>query len=429
MNPSHAASRSLEGRRLGRYHLRHKLAEGGMATIYLAQIHGERSFSRWVAVKVVHPDVAGDAAFATMLADEARLIARIHHPNVCSVIDFGRDGDTLYLVMEYLHGESLSAASKRAWAEERSFPAWFVARTLADAARGLHAAHELTDANGEPLDLVHRDVSPGNIVISYDGPAKVIDFGVVRARGRQTKTQAGTVKGKLSHMAPEQLLGKGVDRRADVWSLGVVLWEATLGRSLFRAPSQGETLKKVAYGPIPRPSEITPNYPPELEQIVMAALQRDVSRRTPTARALAHQLDAYLYGLGSPSGHAEVASWMRRVFSDRLLVREALLDTPEDSGPHGVESLRDDETQSNLIEGRVGTKSFAPPPIEEPTGVTQVASPGAHRKATLEDDIDRTVADLKRRSRRRGTLMLLLFVLALGLAGAVLYLVITRGGA
>jgi len=420
---------SLEGRRLGRYHLRHKLAEGGMASIYLAQVHGEQQFTRWVALKVVHPGRAEDPTFATMLADEARLIARIHHPNVCSVMDFGRDGDQIYLVMEYLHGESLSAAVKRTRAAKKSFPAWLAARTVADAARGLHAAHELTDEHGESLEVVHRDVSPGNIVISYDGPAKVIDFGVVRARGRETKTQVGVVKGKLTHMAPEQLLGQEVDRRADVWSLGVVLWETTLGRKLFRGSSPGETVRNVAQGPIPRPSEIAPNYPPALERAVMGALCRNVDERTPTARALAHRLEAYLCELGSPTGHAEVASWMRSAFSDRLIVRDALMDAPEDSGPLVIDGLVDEQTQSNLIEGQVGTNSFTAPPIEPPTGVTQISNPlaakDAPRTATVEEDIDRTLAELRQKKRRRGNLMLALGALAAVVVSALAYLAVS----
>jgi len=414
---------------LGRYHLRHKLAQGGMASIYLAQIHGEQSFSRWVALKVVHPEQSDDPTFATMLADEARLIARIHHPNVCSVMDFGRDGEQLYLVMEYLHAESLSAASKRGWADEGSFPAWIAARSIADAARGLHAAHELEDENGDSLDLVHRDVSPSNILISYEGPSKVIDFGVVRARGRQTETAVGTVKGKLTHMPPEQLLGHELDRRADVWSLGVTLWETTLGRKLFKASSPAETVKNVIEMEIPRPSEITPNYPPALEKVVMAALQRDLDRRTPTARLVAHHLERYLYGLGTPCGHPEVSSWMRRTFRDRLIVRDELLHAPEDSGPLSTDELRDDQTQSNVLGGHVNTASFAPPPMEMPTGVTQVELPAAAPAApeTVEDDIDRTLAELRKRSRRRGNILLGVVGLTLILAGALAYFVVKGG--
>ncbi len=414
---------------LGRYHLRHKLAEGGMATVYLAQIHGEHGFSRWVAVKVVHPEQSHDQSFATMLADEARLIARIHHPNVCSVMDFGMDAGQLYLVMEYLHGETLSAAAKRAQADGRTLPAWIAARALADAARGLDAAHELTDEVGNSLELVHRDVSQGNVLVSYDGPAKVIDFGVVRARGRETKTAIGTVKGKITHMAPEQLRGEEVDRRADVWSLGVTLWETTLGRKLFRGDSPAETMIAVARGPIPKPSEVYPNYPPALEKIVMKALTRDVDKRTPTARAFAHQLEAYLYSLGNPTGHAEVSRWMKRTFSDRLIVRDTLMTAPEDSAPIDYGPLRDELSQSNILSGQVGSGSFMPPAIESPTGITSVELPAAPKtpqpQASQDQDlgehIDETMAELRKQNRRRGTVVTLLLLLVLGLGAAAAY--------
>lgn len=425
-----AAARSLEGRRLGRYRIRHKLAEGGMANIYLAQITGEQHFERWVALKVVHPENAEDPHFAHMLGDEARLIARIHHPNVCSIIDFGHEDRLLYLVMEYLHGETLKAAVRRGWAEDGVFPAWLAARAVSDAARGLHAAHELTDPQGELLDLVHRDVSPDNILVTYDGPASVIDFGVLRAHGRQAKTAAGVIKGKLSHMAPEQLQGGHIDRRADVWSLGVVLWEATLGRRLFRAKSQGETIEKVVHGPITPPSAVTANYPKDLEQIVMAALTRDIERRTPTAKVLAHQLDAYLYGLGRPVGYAEVSTWMREVFSDRLLVREELLIAPEDSGPLSMDGLADPESSSSsLVAGTIGPSPFAPPPVRDPTGLTQVGTPTAKRtreeeRAAFREDVDRTLVELREKNRRRSTVVLGLGLALLTLAVALALVVL-----
>lgn len=424
-----ASAQNLEGRRLGRYRIRHKLAEGGMANVYLAQSVGEQGFERWVVVKVVHPQMSEDLQFATMLADEARLIARVHHPNVCSVIDFAQEGDLLYMVMEYLHGESLQAAMRRSWTSESQFPAWVAARAVADAARGLHAAHELTDPHGELLDVVHRDVSPENIFITYDGHSSVIDFGVVRARGRQTKTAAGIVKGKLSHMAPEQLRGE-VDRRADVWSLGVVLWEATLGRRLFRGKTQGETIENVANGPITRPSAVTSNYPAELERIVMAALTRDPDRRTATAEILAGQLEGYLHGLGRPVGQGQVSAWMREMFSDRLLVREALLTAPEDSGPISMETLADTEaSSSHFISGTIASSSFAPPPRLQPD-LTAADAPSsreaaaAARRAELREDVDRTLDALREQNRRRSQLIWVFVAIALVLAVALVYFVL-----
>lgn len=409
----------LSGEQLGRYRLRHKLADGGMASIYLATIAGEAGFERSVAVKVVHPERSGDDSFATMLADEARLIARIHHPNVCSVIDFGRQDERLYMAMEYLHGETLTAMLRRGWAERGVFPAWLAARVIADAARGLHAAHELCDADGTPLDVVHRDVSPQNVVVTYDGAAVVIDFGVVLARGRQTVTAAGLVKGKLSHMAPEQLTGKEIDRRADVWSLGVMLWEATLGRRLFRGTHQGETIERVVHGPITPPSAITTSYPLELERIVMSALTRDVERRTPSARVLAHQLETYLYGLGRPAGHAEVGAWLRECFSDRLLIRDALLHVPDSPRSTPVGGLDDETSSSTLGQGVVQKSSFAPPPLEAPTGITRVETPAAKalREQDALDEVDRTLTAM-RAAKRRSRNLTLYFLIAVLLAAA-----------
>jgi len=416
------AQGDLSGRRLGRYRIRHKLAEGGMADVYLGQILGEKGFERWVAVKVVHPARTQDPQFAHMLADEARLIGRIHHSNVCSVIDFGIDQGLLYLVMEYLHGETLKAAMRRGWSEEGAFPAWLAARAIADAARGLHAAHQLTDREGKSLGLVHRDVSPENILITYDGLSSVIDFGVLRARGRRAKTAAGVVKGKLSHMAPEQLRGDPVDRRADVWSLGVVLWESTLGRRLFRGENQGELVEKVALGPITPPSAITPSYPRELEEIVMSALNRDVSERTPSAKTFAHQLDKYLHGLGRPAGCAEVSRWMQSVFSDRLMVREELLVAPEDSGPLTL-GIDDDESSTNAsIAGPVGPTSFAPPLPSDRSGLTAVDTPAARAKAQSADpgnEIDSALEELRRKDRQRSAILSVAVFVAIGLALAL----------
>ena len=339
--------------------------------------------------------------------------------------DFGVDEGVVFMTMEYLHGHPLSAAARRSWKEERSFPAWLVARAVADAARGLHAAHELVDAEGRSYEIVHRDVSPENILVSYDGLSKVIDFGVVAGRGRKTETKVGTVKGKLSHMAPEQLEGRDVDRRADVWSLGVVLWESTLGRRLFRGEAPGETVTKVATMRIPRPSEVAPGYPPMLQKIVMDALERDLERRTPSAEILAHQLEGWLHSLGRPAGHAEVARWMRETFSDRLMVREALLTAPDDERASITPEPLSEGSSSHLISGSIASSSFAPPPV--PTGITKVERPEAKRAAEAAPgpdpaELDREVEALRRQGARRRAIVWVLVAIVLGLAGAVAYL-------
>src|SRR5688500_2262135 len=228
----------VEGeRQFGRYRLCFELASGGMGTVYLARAEGPSGFEKLVALKRIHEHLAKDPRFVAMFLDEARLAARIHHPNVCSVIDFGTVEDSYYLTMPFVEGESFhrllrSLAKRGDPGASRSF--WYIAaRIVAEACEGLHAAHELRDDVGEPLEVVHRDVSPQNLLIGYYGGVRVLDFGVASARHRLYSTATGEVKGKFAYIAPEQIEGQPVDRRADVWSLGVVLYECIALRRLF----------------------------------------------------------------------------------------------------------------------------------------------------------------------------------------------------
>ena len=214
---------------IGRYHVRYLLGQGGMASVYLAQAVGTSGFERWVALKVIHTQYSRDKRFVSMFLDEARLLSRLYHPNVCTVVDSGEVDGTHFIAMEYLHGETFNRVAAK------EVPLDLATRIVCDAARGLHAAHELKDEHGELLGLVHRDVSPHNVIVLYDGLAKVVDFGIARARDRLTDTTTGgAVKGKLAYMAPEQIEASHYDRRSDIYALGVVLWEATVGWRLFK---------------------------------------------------------------------------------------------------------------------------------------------------------------------------------------------------
>ena len=343
-----------EGTRLGRYRLRYKVAQGGMAAVYLAQLEGLHGFERWVATKIVHPHLSADRRFTTMLFDEARVSAQIHHPNVCAVIDYGEEEGAVYLVMEYLHGESFASVIRRSMRDGDLMPYWLAVRVCVDAARGLHAAHELRDSRGADLGVVHRDVSPQNILVLYDGMSKVVDFGIARARGRLTATEQGETKGKFAYMSPEQLQSSAVDRRTDIWALGVVLWEATVGKRLFRAESQGKTVMRVVTAPIPKPSALRPDYPERLESIVMRALDRDPDARWETAADMADALEAHLYSGGEPAGAGRVATWMRESFPDKLGTRNAMLrSTP------GVASVPEVELESQSTIGSHKRASIA----------------------------------------------------------------------
>jgi serine/threonine-protein kinase len=275
---------------LGRYEVLDEIAQGGMATVYLGRARGAANFERLVAVKVCLPHLRGDEEFAGMFLDEARLAARIHHPNVVATLDVG-DEEALYLVMEYIEGDKLSTLIKRASIKQQRIPLGVTARIMIDALSGLHAAHELKDSLGEPLQLVHRDVSPHNVLVGVDGIARISVFGIAKAVARATVTREGSLKGKMSYMAPEQLAGKPVDRRADIYAAGVVLWECLAGRRLFRADSEVETFNLVLQNKILRPSTLWPEVPPELDEIVLRALSLDPEQRFATAAEFAEALE------------------------------------------------------------------------------------------------------------------------------------------
>lgn len=348
---------------LGRYTLRHPLAEGGMAAVYLAQHRGAGSFHKWLAIKLVHSHLTTDTRFVDMFLDEARLAARIEHPNVCAVYDFGESDGSYFLAMEYLHGESLASVVSLAWQRD-GLPHEVTAALIADAARGLHAAHELRTPDGTPAEVVHRDVSPQNIFVRYDGIAKVVDFGVARSRERLAeRTTTGEVKGKLAYMAPEQLKQQPVDRRADVFALGVVLWEATLGRRLFKRDSEGATVYAVVHDELPPPSQFDPAYPPALERIVMHALERAVDSRYATADAMARDLEAFVASTAKPAGPSRLTAIMRELFAERIDAREQLLLELERSpAPRdGAQPFRETETsRTQRVETREPAAAVAP---------------------------------------------------------------------
>jgi len=220
--------------RLGRFELLMEISHGGMATLYLARMSGPQSFEKLVAVKRIHDHLAKERQFVEMFFDEARIAARIEHPNVASIFDLGEMDGIFYLAMEYVHGENLKDVIRESIRQHIAIPWTIIVTIVAEAARGLHAAHELKNSEGRLLGVVHRDVSPQNIVVSYDGHVKVIDFGVAYAAERVTHTEEGSVKGKLAYMSPEQVAGEPVDRRSDIFSLGIVLHEA-LCSSAFQA--------------------------------------------------------------------------------------------------------------------------------------------------------------------------------------------------
>jgi serine/threonine protein kinase len=304
---------------LGRYALFDEIASGGMATVHLGRMLGPVGFSKTVAIKRLHPHLARDPEFVSMFLDEARLAARIQHPNVVATLDVVASDGEVFLVLDYVQGESFSHLLKATRIKGVPTQLRVISSVVGNALHGLHAAHEAQDEHGRPLGLVHRDVSPQNILVGVDGVARVLDFGVAKAAGRLQSTRDGQLKGKLAYMAPEQIRGDEVDRRTDIYAAAVVLWEGFAGRRLIHGMNEGQVLAAVLAGGFPPPSSLNPHLPPEADAIVMRGLSMHPDGRWSSAREMAIALERAV-GVASPY---EVAEWVQSVGAEAIAMRAA----------------------------------------------------------------------------------------------------------
>ena len=364
--PTEAPMRTARGAfvasaRGGRYELAYELASGGMATVYLARFEGAASFSRAVALKRIHPHLARDPRFVDMFLDEARISARLSHPNVCAVTDFGQDDDGgYYLAMEYLAGETLASVVRAALRHDPEAPESpryrrYLAYLLTEAARGLQAAHETRGADGRLLDIVHRDVTPNNLFVTFDGVVKVVDFGIAKARDRVTQTDTGELKGSLPYVSPEQARSGDSDRRADVWSLGVCAWEAFTGRRLFKRQTPADTLYAVLEAQIPRVTDVRASVPAVYADAIAGALRREPSERHGSAKALG---DALLRASDVDAPHptaSDIGAWLDELFPGGREARQRL-----------VESTLRGEAQGSSVVPRSSSEAVALEPDAPP---------------------------------------------------------------
>lgn len=311
---------------IGRYEVLGQLATGGMAEILLGCISGPSGFRRPVVVKRILPHLAKVPEFRNMFLDEARIIARIHHENVVQVHELGSEGDALFLVMEYLDGESVGGLLRRLTLRNERLPYWLAAHVIAEACAGLHSAHELTDESGTTLGLVHRDVSPQNVFVTYEGSVKLLDFGIAKVADKSSRTATGHVKGKFQYMSPEQCRGETLDRRSDVFALGAVLYELTTSTKPFKRATEHLTFLAICEEPIVLPSRVVEGYPRSLEPVVMRALSKDSKKRYATALEMRQDLVAALHEI-EPTGDARqaLAELMRREFAERIVEKRELV--------------------------------------------------------------------------------------------------------
>ena len=335
------------GENVDRYRVLAEVAHGGMAAVYAVRRDGTHGIDKILAMKVLLPHLLSDSRFVDMFLDEARIAAHIQHPNVVQTFEVGSHGARPFMVMEYLRGQSFAQVLREGWDDGGILPLAIVLSILADAAEGLHAAHEARDVEGRPLGIVHRDVSPQNIHVGYDGLVKVVDFGIAAAAGRVTSTRTGEVKGKLAYMAPEQLHRRTpIDRRTDVWALGVMLWQILGRRQLFRGESDADTMFNVLNKDPEDVQSVALGVSDELASCIMACLSRDPSQRPETAAEVARVLRTAAAASGGCE-REDIAAFMQVCFSavravETERISAALRETPP--GP-----LHQDESSSGRV--------------------------------------------------------------------------------
>ncbi len=331
----------------GKYLLLDRLAVGGMAEIFLARQTGMEGFEKIVVLKRIRPHLGDQKSFVRMFLNEAKLAAQLTHPNIIQIHDLGKVGDTYFIAMEYLFGRDMRRVIPKAGEQGIPFPVVYACKIASQVLEGLYYAHQKADLHGQPLGIVHRDVTPENIFVSFDGGVKVLDFGIAKAANQVEMTRAGEVKGKLSYMSPEQCRGKPLDHRSDIFSLGVVLYEWVTGFKLFTGESDVAVLKSITDGKIYRPSYFKQDVPEAVESILMRALEKDPAQRYQSAWEMQYDLDKFLANNEFTPSNQHLATFMKQLFADEI---DAELDVDKLNGsePHylGMPQSRLESTSS-----------------------------------------------------------------------------------
>ena len=327
----------MHEQRYGKYTLIDRIAVGGMAEIFLARQSGVEGFEKLVVLKRIRPHLGDKKSFVKMFLNEAKLAAQLTHPNIVQIYDLGKIGDSYFIAMEYVFGRDMRRVMPKAEALGIAFPLVYALKIASQACEGLYYAHQRVDNYGTSLGIVHRDVTPENVIVSFDGTVKILDFGIAKAANQVEHTRAGDIKGKLSYMSPEQCMGKPLDHRSDIFSLGVVLYEWVTGFKLFTGESDIAVLKSITDGKIYRPSYFKSDVPEAVEAILMRALEKDVAKRYQTAWEMQYDLDRFLSENEFSPSNIHLANFMKQLFSDemeeeqkRLSARGTNLDTGED---------------------------------------------------------------------------------------------------
>jgi serine/threonine protein kinase len=362
-------------RTIGRYALGGLVATGGMAEVHLGQVRGPIGFARTVAIKRMQPHFANDPDFATMFADEARLAARIRHPNVVATLDVVLQGANLCIVMEYIEGVTVAQLMKLAMERRERMPPAVAVAIVRDTLEGLHSAHEAVDAEGQPLGIVHRDVSPQNVIVGVDGVARVLDFGIAKANVRLHQTREGSgLKGKLAYMAPEQLEGAPVVRQSDVFAASIVLWEALTGERAYAGASEAEVVGKLLRGPPPPPSSVRSELGDGYDAVLARGLARAPDERFASAREMAMALTS----ASAAASAAEVGEWVARIAAVPLAERSsrvrALETALHESGDASSETTSPADPEGTMPATPAGVAEPLPPSSSRTTAAAETTA-------------------------------------------------------
>lgn len=405
--------------RYGRYELVAPLAVGGMAEVFLARPAGSRGASELVVVKRILPNLVENEEFVSMFLQEARVVARLNHPRIARILELGKVGNSYFIAMEYVPGEDFRFVVRQAKTQGRSLPPPLVCRMIIGAAEGLHCAHTATDENAIPLEIVHRDVSPQNLFLTFDGEVKVIDFGVAKSADSRNKTRTGVLKGKYSYMSPEQVEGKALDARSDVFALAVVMYELLTQTRLFKRSGGPATMRAVHQCEVPPPSLQNPAIDPALEDIVLRALARDRNARIASAADLASELEAYLSSHELPGSTSHLRRFVQDIYAARIAEEKLFFEAlearqrPDDIERQPSEVSAKSVSTSSSRRVRDGVELAPMPTRPKPLGLP----PMARRVSKDEDSISRVV----RRERGRKWLSTTLGLVLLMVVGAAAY--------
>src|SRR5262245_19557445 len=355
----------------GKYYLLERINVGGMAEVFRAKAFGVEGFERLVAVKKILPNIAEDEEFIAMFIDEAKIAVQLQHANIAQIFDLGKVEDSFFIALEFVRGRDLRAMFDRVRQRGETMPMPQACFVVMQVCEGLDYAHNKRDGQGQELHLVHRDISPQNVLVGFEGEIKLIDFGIAKAAGKASKTQAGILKGKFGYMSPEQVRGLPIDRRSDIFSVGIVLYELLTGERLFMGESDFSTLEKVRNVEILPPSSYNKKIPPELEKLVLKALARDPEDRYQNAIDLHDDLQSFLYSVGEFYSRKDLAAWMKKTFAIEIEEDSAKLEQYRQVVPPMAASNEQVSRRAAVGGG---------PPAGRPGGAASARAPGKDAK-------------------------------------------------